>query len=106
MFSLINCENATVIRRQASVHLLVFLAVITHILTVVACERPPGETFPLAQQIDAQVGSYAIQPLTQVIAIAQLFPVHASSQENLLRRVSSILLIAEQVVNIGKDWPP
>src|SRR5215470_10782901 len=106
MFSLGNREDATVIRRQVSMRLLVLPAIIPLIISGVAWKLPPGEAFPLAQQVDAQVGSHAIQPLTQALPIAQLLPVQTHPQEHLLRRISSIFLIPEQAINIGIDWSP
>src|SRR5258708_7581915 len=105
MFTLCNHEDATVIGGQAGARILLSLAFIGLILTVVACQRPPGEAFPLAQHVDAQVGSHSIQPLTQAIPVAQLLPVHAGPQEDLLGRIGSILMVTEQTVNIGINWP-
>src|SRR6266849_1009728 len=106
MFSLGNHEDATVIGRQESACILLPLAFFLLLITVVACQRPPGESFPLPQQVDAQIGSHSIQPLAQVLAIPQLLPVQTDPQENLLRHISSIFLIAEQAINIGINWPP
>src|SRR5712692_9465883 len=104
MFSLGN--HITVIGGQEGVRILLALAFIALILTVAACQRPPGEAFPLAQQIDAQVGSHSIQPLAQAVPIAQLLPMHTCPQEDLLGRIGSIFLVTEQTVNIGMNWSP
>src|SRR5215469_4315158 len=104
MFSLSNREDAAVIRRQGSARLLVLLAIIPLIISGVAWKLPPGEAFSLAQHVDAQVGSHAIQPLTQALPIAQLLPVQTRPQEHLLRGISGVFLIAEQAVHIGIDW--
>src|SRR5258708_28722946 len=93
MFALVNHEDPTVICRQESARLLLPLAFLL-LITVVACQRPPGEAFPLAQQVDAQVGSHAIQPLTQALSITQLLPVHTCPQEDLLRPTGSLFLIS------------
>src|SRR5260370_30214998 len=106
MFTLGNHGHATVIGRRNCVRLLIALFFIAFILTVRAWKLPPGEAFALAQEIDAQVGSHAIQPLAQALPVAQLLPVHAGSQEDLLRRIGSIVLIAEQAIHIGINRSP
>src|SRR6266852_1428839 len=104
MFSLSNYQDATVIRRQEGAYIPLSLAFIPLILTVTACQRPPGEAFPLAQHVDAQVGSHSIQPVAQVLSIPQLLPAHTRPQEDLLRRISSIFLIPQQTIHVGKNW--
>src|SRR5216684_974624 len=106
MFSLGNRDDATVIRRQEGARLLLSFTFIPLILTIVACQRPPGEAFPLAQHVDAQIGSHSIQPVAQVLSIPQLLPAHTRSQEDLLRRISSIFLITEQTIHVGINWSP
>ena len=103
MFTLGNHEDATVIPGQEGARILLSLAFIP-LITVVACQRPPGKAFPLPQQVDAQIGSHPVQPLAQVLSIPQLLSAHTRPQEDLLRRISSIFLIPEQAINIGINW--
>src|SRR5260370_17382563 len=105
MLTLGNHDHATVIGRQKGERILISLFFISLILTAVVCQRPPGEAFPLAQQIDAQVGSHSIQPLAQALPIAQLLPVHTRPQEALLRRLVRIFLLPSQTIQNTLNSP-
>src|SRR5215472_11923508 len=99
-------KDAAVLSRQEGACILLALVFIPLVTTAVAWKLPPGEAFPLAQQVDTEIGSYAIQPLAQALPVPQLLPMQTRPQEDFLRRISSIVLIAEQAVHIGIDWSP